>query len=95
MIKNKIKRKQTNKRGLVKQPTLSQVGITLISLEYSAEKQKGRHAYMFMRIEISSRKNRIQWAPAPGNTVRGNRMERKYLGEKTCRIWASGFNNKI
>lgn len=32
---------------------------------------------MFIRIEISLRKDRIQWAPAQDNTIRENRMEGK------------------
>lgn len=64
-------------------------------MKASAEKEKGGHAYTFMRIEISLRKNRIQQAPAQGDTVRRNRMEGKYLGGKACRILASGFSNKI
>lgn len=94
MIKDKIKCKQTSKRGLAKESLLSQIGITLNSLEDSAKKQKGHRAYTLMRIETALRKNRIQWAPAQDNTIRGNRTEGKNLAERTCRIQACGFNNK-
>lgn len=49
--------------------------------------ERALRPYTLMRIEISLRKNRIQWAPAQDNTTEGNKMEGKTLGKEHAQYW--------